>query len=185
MNNESIQRYCLSHNFDFYEYNVNEIRRRIVPPELLRFIHIIKERELYSVIVYADTGKDNNLSPLTSFSYITIEQLPLTLMQALRVLHSRIKNLSYHSIMVSEHIKHTEKNGTPVLLCSILMPLQNTTKYTSVAISLRARNFSEVLNEIASMRDEIMERYNVTPLESLSIQDKTYLLQSLRNIINN
>ena len=185
MNTENIQRYCLSHTFKFYEYDANEIRRQIVPSELLRFIHIIKDRQLYSVVVYADTGKDNNLSPLTSFSYITIEQLPLTLMHALRLLHSRIKNLSYHGIMVSEHIKHTEQNEIPVLSFSIQITVDGNDKHLSAVRSLMKKSFTEALDEIVSVRDKLMERYNITPLESLSIQDKTYLLQSLRNIINN
>ena len=185
MNNEGIQQSCLFHNFDFYENNANEIRRQIVPTELLRFIHIVKECELYSVIVYADTGKYNTLSPLTSFSCSTIEQLPSMLFQALSVLHSRIKNLSYHGIMVSEHIKHTEQNEIPVLSCSLMITVNGKAKHLLVVRSLMKKSFTEALDEIVSIRDKLMEEYNITPLESLSLQDKTYLLQSLRNIINN
>jgi hypothetical protein len=185
MNNESIQQSCLFHNFDFYENNVNEIRRQIVPSELLRFIHIVKECELYSVIVYADTGKYNTLSPLTSFSCSTIEQLPSMLFQALSVLHSSIKNLNYHGVMVSEHIKYTEKDGIPVIDCSMMVTVDGKAKHLSAVRSLSRKPFTDALNEIVSIRDKLMEEYNITPLESLSIQDKTYLLQSLRNIINN
>ena len=185
MNNDAIQRYCLSHTFKFYESDANDIRRQVVPPELLRFIHVIKERELYSVIVYADTGKYNNLSPLTSFSYITIEQLPLTLLHALKVLQSRIKNLSYHGIMVSEHIKHTEQNEIPVLSCSLMITVNGKAKHLLVVRSLMKKSFSDALDEIVSIRDKLMEEYNITPLESLSSQDKEYILDSLKNIINN
>ena len=185
MNNDAIQRYCLSHTFKFYESDANDIRRQIVPPELLRFIHIVKDCGLYSIIVYADTGKYNTLSPLTSFSCSTIDQLPSTLFQALSVLYSRIKNLNYHGVMVSEHIKYTEKDGIPVLSCSLMITVNGRAKHLLVVRSLMKKSFTDALDEIVSIRDKLMEEYNITPLESLSLQDKTYLLQSLRNIINN
>ena len=185
MNNEGIQQSCLFHNFDFYENNANEIRRQIVPTELLRFIHIVKECELYSVIVYADTGKYNTLSPLTSFSCSTIDQLPSTLFQALSVLHSSIKNLNYHGVMVSEHIKYTEKDGIPVLSCSLPVIINNKVKHLLAVRSLMKKPFTEALNELVSVRDKLMEEYNITPIKSICNQDKIYLLQSLRNIINN
>jgi hypothetical protein len=102
-----------------------------------------------------------------------------------KILHSRIKNLSYHGIMVSEYIKYIEKGGAPVIWCSMMVTVDGKAKHLSAVRSLSRKPFTDALNEIVSIRDKLMEEYNITPLESLSIQDKTYLLQSLRNIINN